>query len=215
MNALSPTVHLVDDDVSFLAATSRFLRMSGFAVKEFSSAMNFLTQHDLDASGCVVAELQMPEMDGLCLQTALARTQNPLPILFLTSRGDFPSSVQAIRGGAEDFLEKIAPKEKLLDAVNRCLVRDSQERMARVRLRKLRMLFDALSGREHEVLEYVVQGKLNKQIAHDLRISERTIKHHRKSITTKLGVPSVAEITRLTQEAGIFTGSTPSLTKGQ
>jgi FixJ family two-component response regulator len=215
MNASSPTVHIVDDDVSFLTATSRFLRASGFAVKEFGSAKDFLTHRDIDASGCVVADLRMPEMDGLCLQAALARTQNPLPILILTGLGDFPSSVQAIRDGAEDYLEKIAPKEKLLDAVNRSLARDSRERMTRVRLRELRSLFDALSEREREVLGHVVQGKLNKQIADDLHISERTIKHHRKSITTKLGVPSVAELTRLTQEAGIFTKLAPPLPKGQ
>jgi FixJ family two-component response regulator len=198
------TVHIVDDDASFLAATSRLLRASGFAVKAFSSASDFLAQRDIDASGCVVADLQMPEMNGLDFQAALARTRNPLPILFLTGHGDIPSTVRAMRGGAEDFLEKRAPKEKLLDAVKRALVRDARERESRARRRELRARFDALSERELEVLGHVVQGRLNKQIAADLGIHERTVKLHRTAITTKLGVPSVAELTRLAHEAGIF-----------
>jgi FixJ family two-component response regulator len=152
----------------------------------------------------VVADLQMPEMNGLDLQAALARTHNPLPILFLTGQGDIPTSVRAMRDGAEDFLEKTAPKEKLLAAVKRALDRDTRERAKRARQRELRMRFDALSEREREVLGHVVQGKLNKQIADDLGIHERTVKLHRTAITTKLGVPSVAELTRLTQEAGLF-----------
>jgi FixJ family two-component response regulator len=191
------TVHIVDDDASFLAATSRLLRASGFTVKAFSSASDFLALRDISAPGCVVADLQMPEMNGLDLQTALARTRNPLPILFLTGHGDIPSSVRAMRGGAEDFLEKRAPKERLLDAVKRALVRDARERESRARRRELRARFDALSERELEVLGHVVQGRLNKQIAADLGIHERTVKLHRTAITTKLGVPSVAELTKL------------------
>ena len=174
-------------------------------MKTFSSASDFLAQRDMDAPGCVVADLQMPGMNGLDLQSALARTRNPLPILFLTGHGDIPSTVRAMRGGAVDFLEKRAPKEKLLDAVRRALARDAREREERARQRELRARFDALSERELEVLAHVVQGKLNKQIAADLGIHERTVKLHRTAITTKLGVQSVAELTRLTLEAGIFT----------
>ena len=106
MSASSPTVHIVDDDASFRTATSRLLRASGFAVRAFPSAKEFLAQRDVDAPGCVVADLQMPEMNGLDLQAALARTRNPLPILFLTGQGDISSTVRAMRDGAEDFLEK-------------------------------------------------------------------------------------------------------------
>jgi FixJ family two-component response regulator len=215
MTATTPTVHIVDDDASFLAAASRLLRASGFAVKTFSSASDFLAQRDTDAPGCVVADLQMPGMNGLDLQSALARTRNPLPTLFLTGQGDIPSSVRAMRGGAEDFLEKSAPKEKLLDAVKRALARDEREREERARQRELRARFDALSERELEVLGHVVQGRLNKQIADDLGIHERTVKRHRTAITTKLGVRSVAELTRLTLDAGIFTPSAPTVPKGQ
>jgi FixJ family two-component response regulator len=207
MSVTEPTIHIVDDDASFLAATSRLLRASGFAVKTFSSAIDFLAQCDADAPGCVLADLQMPGMNGLDLQSALAQTSNPLPILFLTGHGDIPSSVRAMRGGAEDFLEKRAPKAELLDAVKRALARDARERQARTRQRELLARFDTLSKRELEVLVHVVRGRLNKQIAGDLGIHERTVKLHRTSITTKLRVQSVAELTRLTDEAGIFTAS--------
>jgi FixJ family two-component response regulator len=215
MNVTTPTVHIVDDDASFLAAVSRLLRASGFAVKTFSSASDFFAQRDIGAPGCVVADLQMPEMNGLDLQSALARARNPLPTLFLTGQGDIPSSVRAMRGGAEDFLEKSAPKEKLIEAVKRALARDDRERQERARQRELRARFDALSKREFEVLGHVVKGKLNKQIADDLGIHERTVKLHRTAITMKLGAPSVAELTRLTLDAGIFTTPSPTFPKGQ
>lgn len=215
MSEAGPVVHIVDDDASFLAAVSRLLRASGFAAKTFAAASDFLGRHDANAAGCVVADLQMPEMNGLDLQAALARTRNPLPIIFLTGDGDIPSSVRAMRGGAEDFLEKRAPKEKLLDAVKRALARDAREREERARQREVRARFEALSERELEVLGHVVRGRLNKQIAADLGIHERTVKLHRNAITMKLGVPSVAELTRLTQEAGLFTASRTTFPKGQ
>jgi two-component system, LuxR family, response regulator FixJ len=210
MSATEPIVHLVDDDASFLAAISRLLRASGFAVKAFSSASDFLEQREANAPGCVLADLQMPEMSGLELQSALARTRNPLPILFLTGHGDIPSTVRAMRGGAEDFLEKRASKERLLDAVKRALARDVREREDRARQGELRALFAAPTKRELEVLGHVVLGRLNKQIAADLCIHERTVKLHRTAITRKLRVQSAAELTRLTDEAGIFTASKPT-----
>ena len=215
MNEIEPVVHIVDDDPSFLAATSRLLRASGLAVHTFSSASDFLARRDPNTPGCVVADLQMPGMNGLDLQSALIQTDNPPPVLFLTGHGDIPSTVRAMREGAVDFLEKRAPKEDLLDAVRRALARDEQERAERVRRRELRMRFDSLSARELEVLSHVVQGRLNKQIAADLGIHERTVKLHRTAITTKLDVHSVAELTRLTEEAAVFQASRPTFPKGQ
>ena len=151
-----------------------------------------------------ILDIKMPGMDGLGLQAELLRTRNPLPILFFTGHADIPSSVHAMRAGAEDFLEKRAPKEKLLDAVRRALARDARERKEQARRSGLLARFDALSTREREVLGHVVRGRLNKQIAGDLGIHERTVKLHRTAITTKLAVSSVAELTRLTQEAGLF-----------
>ena len=210
MTASEPVVHIVDDDASFLAATSRLLRASGFAVKTFASATALLAQREDDAPGCVLADVRMPGMNGLELQSALAQSRNPLPILFLTGHGDIPSSVSAMRDGAEDFLEKRAPKAQLLGAVRRALARDARERESRARQREVRARFDALTPREFEVLGHVVRGKLNKQIAGDLGIHERTVKLHRTAITTKLRVQSVAELTRLTDEAGLFTTSAPT-----
>ena len=215
MTVTEPTVHVVDDDASFLSAISRLLRANGFAVKTYSSAREFLERRDADTPGCVLADLKMPGMNGLELQSELEQSCNPLPILFLTGHGDIPSSVRAMRRGAEDFLEKLAPKKALLDAVNRALARDARERNARARQLELRALFDTLSERELEVLSHVVRGRLNKQIAYDLGIHERTVKLHRTAITTKLNVQSVAELTRLTQEAGIFPSLARTFPKGQ
>jgi len=204
MSAIAPIIHIVDDDPSFLRASSRMLRASGFTVKTFESAAELLTQRDQNATGCVVADLQMSGMDGLELQAALARTRNPLPILFLTGTGDIPSTVRAMRGGAEDFLTKTAPKAELLDAIRRAVARDAREREATGRRREANARIEKLTEREREVFGHVIRGQLNKQIADDLGITERTVKHHRKSITTKLGVPSVAELTQLAYEAGIL-----------
>jgi two-component system, LuxR family, response regulator FixJ len=215
MSALVPKVHVVDDDNSFRSAISRLLRANGFSVATYSSAHNFLTQRDAAAPGCVLADLRMPHMNGLDLQSALAQTTNPLPILFLTGHGDIPSTVRAMRDGAEDFLEKRAPKETLLDAVRRAIARDARERSARDKQLELRLRFDALTDREREVLSHVVQGRLNKQIASDLGIHERTVKLHRTAITLKMKVQSVAELTRLTQEAGIFPELVLTFPKGQ
>jgi FixJ family two-component response regulator len=198
-----PTVHVVDDDGPFLLAMSRLLRASGYSVKTYESAVDYLEQRGDDSPGCVVVDLQMPVVGGLDLQAQLARTSNPPPMLFLTGHADTVSTVRAMRGGAEDFLEKRAPKEQLLDAVQRALQRDISERAERSRRDDVRRRFAQVSPREHEVLELVLQGRLNKQIAGDLGIHERTVKVHRKSIMTKLNVRSVAALTRLAQEAGV------------
>lgn len=141
-------------------------------------------------------------MDGIALQEALTQKGSPLPILFLTGHGDIPVTVQAMRRGAEDFLTKNAPKDQLLAAVDRALSRNEQEQVERSRRDALRQRFDLLSPRECEVLRGVLRGSLNKQIAADLGIHERTVKLHRSGVTQKLGVQSVAELTRLAQDAG-------------
>ena len=195
-------VHVVDDDESFLAALARLLRASGFTVKTFASAGEFLAQCGAETCGCVVADLRMPGISGLELQSALAQTSSPLPIIFLTGAGDIRSSVSAMRGGAEDFLEKCAAKEQLIESVRRSLVRDSLQREKLGRQRRIRAALDALSDRQREVLAQVVRGRLNKQIAADLGIHERTVKLHRKAVLAKLSVHSVAELTRIAEEGG-------------
>jgi FixJ family two-component response regulator len=203
-------VCVVDDNASFRVSVSRLLRAAGFTVRAFGSAPEFLAQLTPELQGCVVADLQMPGMNGLELQEALRASPNPLPVVFMTGQGDIPSTVRAMRRGAEDFLTKLAPKEDLLEAVERALERDALERKDRQRREDLFSRLNRLSEREREVLGHVVQGKLNKQIAADLGINERTVKLHRTSITRKLEVQSVAELTRLTQEAGLFIHPQPA-----
>ena len=188
---------MVDDDPSFRTAVSRLLRAAGHQVKAFSSASEFVQSLPATGPGCVVADLQMPGLSGLDLQAALAASDNPLPVLFLTGHGDIPTSVQAMRLGAEDFLTKRAPREALLGAVTRALARDARERAERTRVREARARFATLTVREREVLEHVLRGQLNKQIAADLGIHERTVKLHRTAITSKVGVQSVAELAQL------------------
>ena len=204
MTPESPIVHVIDDDASFRRAVSRLLRAAGHTVEAFSSAAAFLERHDPAARGCILLDLDMPEVDGLELQKIVANTENPLPVIFLTGIGDIPATVQAMRYGAEDFLTKNAKKREILDAVERALARDAREHEELEHLRALRARFDKLTPREREVLAEVVQGRLNKQIADRLGITDRTVKFHRTSVTTKLGVQSVAELTRLVQEAGFF-----------
>jgi FixJ family two-component response regulator len=197
-------VHVVDDDPSFLKAISRFLRAAGFAVEPYATAGDFLARREPGARGCVVADLRMPGASGLDLQAALAKATDPLPVVFLTGQGDIPSTVRAMKQGAEDFLTKGAPKEELLAAVRRALERDAREQAERARSSELERRLSNVTAREREVLALVVRGKLNKEIAAELGIHERTVKLHRTSLTTKLGVRSVAQLTRLAQEAGIL-----------
>jgi FixJ family two-component response regulator len=202
VNVLAPIVRVIDDDLSYLTAIARMLRASGFAVKTFASAAEFLAQPELEMPGCVLVDLQMPGMSGLDLQAAFTKLEHTLPVIFLSAHGDIPTTVQAMRRGAEDFLTKLAPKKELLEAVNRAFERDARERARRVKLAALRERFSMLTPRELEVLKHVVQGKPNKQIAGDLGIHERTVKLHRTAVTTKLGVPSTAELAKLWMEVG-------------
>jgi two-component system response regulator FixJ len=204
MSGSGQVVFVVDDDRPFLKAISRLLRGAGHAVETFASGSDLLARLSRGATGCVIADLKMPGMDGLEFQEALSRSGNPLPVIFLSGQGDVPATVRALKHGAEDFLTKLSPKEELLEAVSRALARDAREREERSRLLERRAMFERLTPREREILAHVVQGRLNKQIAWDLSIHERTVKLHRTSITTKLGISSVAELTRWVQEAGLL-----------
>jgi len=201
---LSGTIFIVDDDASFLKSLSRLLRAGGYTVQTFDSAKGFLERPDQEAPGCVVADLQMPGLNGLELQEALEKTSNPLPVIFMTGQGDIPTTVRAMRRGAEDFLTKLAPKADLFEAVERALRRNTGAEQQRRRQRQLQSRFAELSARELEVLDQVVRGRMNKEIAADLNISLRTVKLHRTNLTRKLKVQSVAELTRLAEETGVF-----------
>lgn len=204
MSDANTVVFVVDDDAGFRTSLVRMLTACGHAVEGFASAVELLARLRSDAvpAGCVLADLDMPGINGLELQETLATSRDPLPVVFLTGKGDIPSSVLAMRHGAEDFLTKLAPREKLLAAIDRALKRDVDERTKRGRQRDLQERFAQLTPREHEVLAHVLQGALNKQIAADLGIDERSVKRHRTSFMAKLGVDSVARLAELAHSAG-------------
>ena len=200
---LGPTVFVVDDYAPGRRSISRLLRAAGFAVTAFASAKEFMAQYDAEAPGCLVLDLAMPAVSGLELQGLLADRGSLLPIIFLTGTSDIPKSVQAMKHGASDFLTKPVNDEDLLAAVrvaiekNRALRRDEEE------LSEIRAHLATLTPREREVLEYVVAGKLNKQIAGELGTVEQTVKIHRAHVMQKMRVQSVAELVRMTERCGI------------
>jgi FixJ family two-component response regulator len=202
--SVSGTVYVVDDDLPFLVAIGRWLRAVGFQVLAFQSGLELLARVSGESRGCIVADLHMPAPNGLELQETLADLGVALPIVFLTAYGDVRSAVYAIKRGAVDFLDKCGPKDALLQAVHHAMEQDVIGRTTRARREDLRSRFAALTRREGEVLSQVVRGKMNKQIAAELHIHERTVKLHRMSITNKLGVRSVAEITALAHEAQLL-----------
>ena len=203
------TVFLVDDDESYLSSVRRLLQASGYTVTCFTSAPDFLSQRPPRAAGCAVADLQMPGMDGIALQEELAKSENPIPVIFLTGHGDIHTTVKAMRRGAEDFLVKTASKKELLAAIERALARDGLERADRENRRRIRARFGKLTPRETVVLSHVLSGRLNKQIAAELGMSERSVKRHRTNLMRKLEVESVAELTRFAMEADVSDPTLP------
>ena len=199
----APTVFIVDDEAPVRKALSRLLRAAGFVVAAFASPGEFLAQHDLHKPGCLVLDLMMPGVNGMELQRALARKGSVLPIIFLTGHGDIPKSVQAMKSGALDFLTKPVNDENLLASIRAAIKRDSVARREQAELFEIRARLASLTPREQEVLDHVVTGKLNKQIADDLGVVEKTIKVHRAHVMEKMKVQSVAELVRLVERGGI------------
>ena len=201
-------VYVVDDDPSFRTALGRMLTAAGLGVRSYASATELLAhlsaEETTEESGCVLADLRMRGLDGLQLQQACAAAGVGLPFVFLTGQGDVQSAVSAMRQGAVDFLDKCVPQHTLLASLERALEQDGKARVERAERERLERLFATLTGREKDVLRHVVHGKLNKQIASALAVHQRTVKLHRTSITKKLGVRSVAELTKLAHEAGVF-----------
>jgi len=192
---LSALIHVVDDDESFRRTMGRLLRTCGYEVALYESAKQLLDQWpDESAPGCILLDVQIPGLSGPELQDALAARGSTLPIVFLTGHGDIPTSVQAIKAGAEDFLTKPVAKERLLDAIERALMRAQSIREQHNRLSALRTLVAKLTPREREVFERVVRGKLNKEIAHELGTTERTIKAHRLKVMDKISSANIAEL---------------------
>jgi len=200
---LGPTVFIVDDDEAVRKAVSRLLRSAGIAVAAFASPGEFLAQYDPATPGCLLLDIAMPDFNGLQLQTTLSEKGSILPIIFLTGHGDVSQSVQAMKHGAFDFLSKPVKDKDLLTAVRAAIERDAVARLEQAKLSEIRAGLKTLTPREREVLEHVVSGKLNKQIAGDLGITEATVKMHRARVMAKMKVQSVAELARLTERCGI------------
>lgn len=196
-------VYLVDDDPGVLKAMSRFLRTEGYAVQAFNAANEFLRAHDPRVPGCAVLDMLMPDVDGLALQQALLESDCERFIVFVTGHGDIDSSVQAMKAGAVDFLTKPFDDKEFLAAVHSAIAKDEQARKVRSELQSIRLRMNRLTPREHEVMQHVVAGRLNKQIAADLGIAEKTIKVHRARAMEKMGAASLAELVRITVEADV------------
>jgi FixJ family two-component response regulator len=194
-----PIIHIVDDDDSVRTAVMRLLRAAGYEVRGYSCAGEFLLAKLEQTSGCVVLDVRMPGQSGLELQAAYGNQDDALPIIFLTGHGDIPMSVRVIKSGAVDFLTKPVQREALLTAVQTALVRDAEKRAAQRVARTLQSRSEKLTTRERAVLAHVVAGKLNKQIATELAISERTVKVHRAKVMEKLQVTSLAELVLLAE----------------
>jgi FixJ family two-component response regulator len=199
----TPTVFVVDDYAPVRRSISRLLHAAGFAVVAFASAEQFLAQYDPQKMGCLVLDVAMPTLNGLELQHILAKTGSVLPIIFLTGTSDISKSVQAMKHGASDFLTKPVNDEDLLAAVRAAIEKNRALRREQAELSEIRARLATLTPREREVLECVVAGKLNKQIAGDLGTVEQTVKVHRAHVMQKMRVQSVAELVRLTQRCGI------------
>jgi FixJ family two-component response regulator len=206
MSDPAPTVYLVDDDVSVLRGLGRLLAAAGMKVAAFDSPREFLGRLDPAAPGCLVLDVAMPGLNGFELQQALAARGSALPVVFLTGRGDIPMSVQAMKRGAADFLTKPVDDETLLATIRNALEKNRASRGAREELAQIEGRLAMLTAREREVLERVVTGRLNKQIAAELGTVEKTIKVHRAHVMQKMGVRTLAELVRLAGRAGIKTG---------
>src|SRR2546421_5060981 len=203
MTPPSPTVFVVDDYAPVRRSVSRLLGAAGFPVVAFASADEFLAQYDPQTMGCLVLDVAMPTLNGLELQHFLEKTRSLLPIIFLTGTSDIPQSVQAMKHGASDFLTKPVNDEDLLAAVRAAIEKNRVLRQEQAELSEIQARLATLTPREREVLEYVVTGKLNKQIAGDLGTVEQTVKVHRARVMQKMRVRSVAELVRLTQRCSI------------
>ena len=201
MSDLQPTVFIIDDDEMLLKALLCLFQSADLQVVGFSSPQAYLEQHDPEVPGCMVLDVQMPEIDGLLLQQMLVAEGDTLPVVFLSGHGDIPISVRAMKQGASDFLTKPVEDTVLLTAVHAAIEKDRIVRQKRCELSEIDSLLATLTLREREVLDHVVTGQLNKQIAADLGTGEKNIKVHRGRVMHKLKVRSLAELVRLYEKA--------------
>ena len=197
----APTVFVVDDDAAILRALTRVLKEAGYSVQTYVTAHALLEQHDPTLPGCLVLDVALPDLNGLQLQQQLNSAGHERPIIFITGHGDVPGSVQAMKAGAVDYLTKPFDDTTLLAAVAVAVEKDGRERERRSQLQSIQSRIATLTQREHEVLQGVIAGRLNKQIAADLGIAEKTIKVHRHRMMEKMEAASLAALVVMTQQA--------------
>ena len=198
-----PIVFVIDDDDSVRRSLERLLRSVDLDVETFSSAREFFNLPLPNRPACVVLDLRLPGASGLELQESLIQAGHDVPIIFISGHADVPSSVRAMKAGAIDFLQKPFSDQALLDIIHRALHHDREARKERAELAAIRQRFDTLTPRERDVLGLVIQGRLNKQIASDLGISEKTVKFHRGRVMEKTQAGSVAELVRQSDRLGL------------
>ncbi len=192
-----PSVLIVDDDPEFRDSVGRLLRSVGLHTQQFASVSDFLNADPSDGPSCLVLDIRMPGRSGLELQRDLAAANKQVPIIFITAHGDIPMTVQAMKGGAIEFLTKPFRDQELLDAVEAGLARDRARRESDRALAALRERFETLSSREREIIIHVTAGRLNKQIANDIGITESTVKVHRTNLMRKMQARSLPELSRM------------------
>jgi RNA polymerase sigma factor (sigma-70 family) len=203
MTAEKPVVYVVDDDPSVGKALERLMRSAGHDVRTFTSALDFLRCRNLEAPACLILDVSMPDLNGLELQEYLADQGSSLPIVFISGHGTVPMSVKAMKAGAVDFLQKPFSDTDLLSAISHAIETDRRAKKKREQLKKLTERMETLTPREREVFQLVATGMLNKRIAFDLEISEKTIKVHRARVMEKLGAESLADLVRFAEKLGI------------
>jgi FixJ family two-component response regulator len=199
----SSLVFLIDDDASVRKGVLRLLRSAGYKSEAFESASNFLTREQHAGPACVIVDVQMPGLNGIDLQSVLIQRRREEQLVFITGHGNIPMCAQAMKAGAVDFLPKPFRATELLQCVERALARSADQRRRGADKAEARLLLDLLTPREFEVMQLVVTGMLNKQIASELGTAEKTIKVHRGRVMKKLGIVSVAELVRLVETAQI------------
>ncbi|RQH13310.1 response regulator [Bradyrhizobium sp. RP6] len=203
-------VHVVDDDASFRTAIERRLKLAGYDVESYSSAEELLGRlPSVEEPACVLLDVKIPGLSGPDLQARLIELGSTLPIIFVTGYADTATTVRTIKAGAEDFLTKPVSSELLLHAIERALARHSSAQSQRNRLDAFRTLLSGLTPRERQVFDLVVRGKINKQIAHELGTTERTIKAHRHQVMDKMRVHSLAELVSIAERLGLIDANVP------
>jgi FixJ family two-component response regulator len=198
-----PAVVVIDDDSSIRKALENLLRSVGLDVELFKSPQEFLQSNRRDRPGCIVLDVRFPGRSGLDMQREISSANTSLPIIFITGYGDIPMSVRAMKAGAVEFLTKPFRDQDLLDAVDVALEKDRTRRANELRLAELRSRFDTLTARERQVLLLVIAGRLNKQIAGELGVSEMTVKMHRRQVMRKMQATGLAQLVRLADQLGL------------